>query len=183
MSYLTSGRWTRRSVLALGFGSAALLLGSTPARGLAVTVGGLSFAVPETIRPVVADASLGQGWQWQGRQDQPSAGRRAATVVLARADIASIDPQEVIGLLLASSTAGFLPGLQLGARRDRSMPGGGDQTRIDLRYVAARSLEFHGTVLVATRPEPPAAALVMVGDDDLTAGTIDGVLDSARWLS
>jgi hypothetical protein len=182
VSYLSSGRWTRRSVLALGVGSAALMLGSTPARGLTVSVGGLSFVVPETIRPVPADHSLGRDWQWMGRLDQSSAGR-AATVVLARADIASIDPQEVIGLLLASSTAGLIPGLQLGARRVRSMPGGGDQTRIDVRYLAGRSLPFHGTVLVATRPEPPAAALVMVGDDDLTAGTIDGVLDSARWLS
>ena len=183
MPHLSSRRWTRRSVLVLGAGSAALMLGRTPASGLAVTVGGFSFAVPDTVRPVPADPSLGQGWQWLGRLDQPSAGPRAATVVLARADIASIDPQEVIGLLLASSTAGFLPRLQLGARRVRSMPGGGDQTRIDLRYVAGRSLPFHGTMLVATRPEPPAAALVMVGDDDLTAGTIDEVLDSARWLS
>ena len=183
MSNLSSGRWTRRSLLALGAGSAALLVGSTPARGLAVTVGGLSFAVPESIRPVPADSSLGQGWQWLGRHDQPSVGRRAATVVLARADIASIDPHEVVGLLLASSTAGFMPGLQLGARRVRSMPVGGDQTRIDLRYIAGRALPFHGTMLVATRPEPPAAALVLVGDDDLTAGIIDGVLDSARWLS
>ncbi|HEV2930112.1 MAG TPA: hypothetical protein VGW74_15570 [Propionibacteriaceae bacterium] len=183
MSNLSSRRWTRRSMLALGAGSTALLLGSTPARGLTVTVDGLSFAVPETIRPVPADSSLGQGWQWLGRLDQPSAGRRAAIVVLARADIGSIDPQEVLGLLLASSAAGFMPGLRLGARRVRSMPGGGDQTRIDVRYLAGRSLPFHGTMLIATRPEPPAAALVMVGDDELTAGTIDGVLDSARWLS
>ena len=182
MSQLSPRRWTRRSVLALGAGSAALLLGSTPARGVSVTVGGLSFAVPEEITAVAADSSLGQGWQWLGRLDQPAAGR-AATVVLARADIASSDPQEVIGLLLASSIAGFLPDLQLGARRLRSMPGGGDQTRIDLRYLAGRDLPFHGTILIATRPEPPAAALVMVGDDNLTAGTIDGVLDSARWLS
>lgn len=182
MSYLSSGKWTRRSVLALGAGSAALMLGSTPARGLTVTVGGLSFAVPDTIRPVPGDLSLGRGWQWLGRQDQPAAGHRPATVVLARADIASIDPHEVIGLLLAHSAAGFLPGLQLGARRVRSMPGG-DQTRIDLRYLAARSVEFHGTILVATRPQPPAAALLVVGDDDLTAGTIEEVLDSARWLS
>jgi hypothetical protein len=175
--------WTRRSVLALGAGSAALLLGTTPARGLTVTVGGLSFGVPDTFRPVPADSSLGQGWQWLGRLDRPPPDRRAAAVVLARSDVASIDPQEVFGLLLASSTAGLMPGLQLGARRGRSMPGGGDQTRIDVRYLAGRYLPFHGTVLVATRPEPPAAALVIVGDDDLTAGTIDGVLDSARWLS
>ncbi len=183
MPDLNSHRWTRRSVLGLSAGSAILLLGGTPAHGLDVTVGGLSFAVPDTIRPAPADSSLGEGWQWLGRLDQASPGQRAATVVLARADIGSIDPQEVLGLLFASSVAAFLPGLQLGARRVRLMPGGGDQTRIDLRYLAARDPPFHGTILVATRAEPPAAALVMVGDDGLTAGTIDGVLDSARWLS
>ena len=183
MPDLNSASWTRRSVLALGAGSAILLLGGTPAHGLSVTVGGLSFTVPDTIRPMPADSSLGHGWQWLGRLDQASPGHRAAVVVLARADIDSIDPQEVLGLLFASSIAGFLPGLQLGARRVRSMPGGGDQTRIDLRYLAGRDLPFHGAILVATRPEPPAGALLIAGDDELTAGTIDGVLDSARWLS
>jgi hypothetical protein len=183
MPDVTSRRWTRRSVLALGAGSAILLLGAPPARGLTVTVGGLSFAVPDTIRQVPADFSLGQGWQWLGCLDSPSAAGRAATVVLARADIASIDPHEVLNLLLASSTAGSLPGLQLGAVRVRAMPGGGDQTRIDVRYLASRDLPFHGTILIATRAEPPAATLVILGDDRLTAGTIDGVLDSARWLS
>lgn len=183
MPDVISRRWTRRSVLALGAGSAALLLGATPARGVTVTVGGLSFAVPDTIRQVPADFSLGQGWQWLGSLESPSAAGRAATVVLARADIASIDPHEVLGLLLASSTAGSLPGLQLGAVRARAMPGGGDQTRIDVRYLASRDLPFHGTILIATRAEPPAATVVILGDDRLTAGTIDGVLDSARWLS
>jgi hypothetical protein len=180
--HLNPRSWTRRSVLALGAGSVALLLGRTPARAVSVTVGGLSFAVPDAVTPVPADSSLGVGWQWRGRLDQPVGGR-PATVVLARADVASIDPQEVVGLLLAGSIAGSMPGLQLGARRVRSMPGGGDQTRIDIRYLAGRDLAFHGTILVATRPEPPAAVLAMVGNDDLTAGTIDGVLDSARWLS
>ena len=183
MPDLSSRRWTRRSVLALAAGSAALLLRTTPASGLTVTVGGLSFTVPDPIRQVGTDSSLGHGWQWLGRLDSPSAVGRPVTVVLARADVDSIDPQEVLGLLLASSTAGSMPGLQLGARRARPMPGGGDQTRIDLRYVAGRDVTFHGTILVGTRPKPPAAALVVVGDDDLTAGTIDGVLDSARWLS
>ena len=183
MPHMSARRWTRRSVLALGVGSTALLLGTTTARALTVTVGGLSFAVPDTIRPVPNDHSLGQGWQWLGRLDQQPAGHRPATVVLARADIASVDPEEVIGLLLASSTAGFMPGLEVGARRVRLMPGGGDQTRIDIGYLASRGLPYHGTVLVATRAEPPAAALVIVGNSDLTAGTIDGVLDSARWLS
>ena len=63
MPHLNSRSWTRRSVLALGAGSVALLLGGTPARAVPVTVGGLSFAVPESITPVTADSSLGVGWQ------------------------------------------------------------------------------------------------------------------------
>ena len=105
-------------------------------------------------------------------------------MVLARADLASIDPQEVIGLLLASSTAGLLPGLR--ARRPAGhgrCPAAATRPGSTCATSPARSLPFHGTMLVATRPEPPAAVLVVVGDDDLTAGTIDGVLDSARWLS
>jgi len=172
-------------MLALGAGSVALLLGRTPAEGVPVTVGQLSFTVPDTVRPVppAAELALGLGWQWRGRGEPPSADHRAAPVVLARADLASIDPQEIVGLLLANAAAGSLPGLELGTRRVRSMPGGGDQTRIDLAYTAARSLPFHGTMLIATRPEPPAAVLVVVGSDALTAGTIDGVLDSAQWRS
>ncbi len=178
-------RWTRRSVLALGAASASLLLMRTPAQGAPITVGDLSFTVPDTVRPVppAGSTSLGLGWQWRGRGDSPTSDGRAAPVVLARADLASIDTQEIVGLLLANAVAGSLPGLELGPRRVRSMPGGGDQTRIDLAYAAARALPFHGTMLIATRPEPPAAVLVVVGSEALTAGTIDGVLDSARWRS
>ncbi len=175
-------RWTRRSVLALGAASAGLLLARTPAAGVPITVGELSFTVPDTVRPM-GGTVLGLGWQWRGRGESPTGDDRAAPVVLARADIASIDPQEIVGLLLANAAAGSLPGLELGARRVRSMPGGGDQTRIDLAYAVARSLPFHGTLLIATRPEPPAAVLVVLGSEALTAGTIDGVLDSARWRS
>jgi hypothetical protein len=176
-------RWTRRSVLALGVASAGLLLARTPAQGAPVTVGDLSFTVPETVRPVPAAGpdAFGVGWQWRGRGEPPTADGRAAPVVLARADLASIDPQEILGLLLANAAAGSLPGLELGDRRVRSMPGGGDQTRVDLAYAVARAVPFHGTMLIATREEPPAAVLVVVGSDALTAGTIDGVLDSARW--
>jgi hypothetical protein len=182
---LTAGRWTRRSALALGVAAAGLLVARTPAEGAVITVGELSFTVPDTIRPVAPTGvtALGVGWQWRGRGQAPTADYRVAPVVLARADLASVDPQEITGLLLASSVTGSLPGLELGARRVRSMPGGGEQTRIDLAYAVARSLPFHGTLLIATRPEPPAAVLVVVGSDTLTAGTIDGVLDSARWQS
>lgn len=185
MPDLVARRWTRRSVLVLGAASAGLLLARTPAESVPITVGDLSFTVPDTVRPVppAGSTSLGLGWQWRGRGESPTSDGRAAPVVLARADLASIDPQEIVGLLLANAVAGSLPGLELGARRVRSMPGGGDQTRIDLAYAVARSLPFHGTMLIATRPDPPAAVLVVVGSDALTAGTIDGVLDSARWRS
>ena len=151
-------RWTRRSVLVLGAASAGLLLARTRAEGCrspgrAVLHGaghGPAF-------PAAGSTSLGLGWQWRGRGESATSDGRAAPVVLARADIASVDPQEIVGLLLANATAGSLPGLELGARRVRSMPGGGDQTRIDLAYAAARALPFHGTMLIATRPEPPAA--------------------------
>lgn len=181
---LPGRRWTRRAVLVLGAGAVGLLLARTPARAGAVTVGGLSFTVPDEIRPVDSGGTaLGAGWQWQGRGDGSDPDRRAAPVVLARADIASVDPQEVIGLLLASATAGQLPGLELRGRRARPMPGGGDQTRLDLAYAAAPSLPFHGTLLIATRPEPPAAVLAVLGGDGLTAGTVEQILDSARWVT
>ena len=183
MSDLTARRGTRRSLLAVGVASTGLLLARTPAHGVPITVGELSFTVPDTVRPVPAAGldAFGRGWQWRGRGAPPSADGRAAPVVLARADIASTDPQEILGLLLANAAAGSLPGLEVGDRRVRSMPGGGDQTRIDLAYAVARSVPFHGTMLIATREEPPAAVLVVVGSEALTAGTIDGVLDSARW--
>jgi hypothetical protein len=176
-------RWTRRSVLALGVASAGILLARTPAQGAVISVGELSFTVPDTIRsvPGTGGTSVGLGWQWCGRGQPPGPDDRAAPVVLARADLASVDPQEITGLLLANAATGLLPGLELGASRTRSMLGGGDQTRIDLAYAVAPSLPFHGTMLIATRPEPPAAVLVMIGSDALTAGVIDGVLDSARW--
>ncbi len=106
-----------------------------------------------------------------------------SAVLLARADLPSVEPEEVIALLLAGSATGRLPQLEWGARRDRAMPGGGDQTRIDVRYSVSRRLTYHGAILVATRPQPPAGVLVVLGDDTLTAGTVDALLDSARWRS
>ena len=54
MPDLSARRWTRRSVLVLGAASAGLLLARTPAEGVPITVGELSFTVPDTIRPVRA---------------------------------------------------------------------------------------------------------------------------------
>ena len=147
-----------------------------------VRVGDLSFEVPETIRPTAPGRALGQGWQWCGVQDGGPADR-PATVVLARADLASTAPEEILGLLLASSVTGLMPGLEIGGARTRAMPGGGDQTRLEVSYAASRGRSYHGTLLVATRPKPPGGLLVVLGDDTLTAGTMNGVLDSARWVS
>ena len=109
---LVTRRWTRRSVLVLGAASAGLLLARTRAEGVPITVGELSFTVPDTVQPVPAagSTSLGLGWQWRGRGESATSDGRAAPVVLARADIASIDPQEIVGLLLANATAGRCPG-------------------------------------------------------------------------
>ena len=174
-------RWARRSVLVLGLSAVALLVTHRDASATAVTVGGLSFEVPETIRSTAPGTAMGQGWQWCG----VSAGSadRPATVVLARADLASTEPEEILGLLLASSSTGLMPDLVIGGTRTRAMPGGGDQTRMEVSYAAGRRRTYHGTLLVATRPEPPGGLLVVLGDDTLTAGTMNGVLDSARWVS
>jgi hypothetical protein len=159
-----------------------LLVTSTAALAAAITVGELAFEVPETIRPTEPGRALGQGWQWCGIRDGGSADR-PATVLLARADLASTAPEEILGLLLASSVTGLMPGLEIGGSRTRAFPGGGDQTRLEVSYAASRGHAYHGTLLVATRPEPPAGLLVVLGDDTLTAGTMNGVLDSARWVS
>jgi hypothetical protein len=54
---------------------------------------------------------------------------------------------------------------------------------MEVSYAASRGRTYHGTLLLATRPAPPSGLLVVLGDDTLTAGTMDGVLDSARWMS
>lgn len=175
---------TRRGFLALGLGATTglALAGSTqPASAATVTVGGLQFDVPDDVRPAPALAELGgASWQWRGVRGAPAG--PGFMVVLARADLASTDGGEVVGLLLSEGLAGHLPGLVVESRRSRSMPGGGEQLRLDLGYgVAPRSRR--GTVLVATRDRPSAAVLVVLGDDTLTAGDVSGVLDSARWAS
>jgi hypothetical protein len=54
---------------------------------------------------------------------------------------------------------------------------------MEVSYAASRGRIYHGTLMIATRPEPPGGLLVVLGDDTLTAGTMNGVLDSARWVS
>lgn len=176
---------TRRGFLALGLAATTglALAGSTqPASAATVTVGGLQFDVPDDVRPAPDLPELGgPSWQWRGVRGAPT-GTEGFMVVLARADLASTDGSEVVGLLLSEGLAGHLPGLVVESRRSRSMPGGGEQLRLDLGYgVAPR--RRRGTVLVAARDRPSAAVLVVLGNDSLTAGDVSGVLDSARWAS
>lgn len=176
----TGRAWTRRSALTLGLAALGTTLLPVTAGAAAITVGDLTFTVPTTIGATTPDDALGRNWQWQGRT--PGPGPLPATAVLARADLASTDPEEILGLVLAGSAAGLLPGLILTGRRSRPMPGGGEQTRVNLAYAARSDLTYHGTLLIATREEAPSALLAVLGDDQLTAGTIDTVLESARWL-
>lgn len=176
---------TRRGFLALSAGTAAgvLLAGSAEtAQAATVTVGGLQFEVPEQVQPTAAALEVGGStWQWRGVRGTPT-GPGGFLVVLARADVASTDGGEVVGLLLADGLAGHLPGLVVEGRRSRSMPGGGEQLRLDLGY-GTGTARRRGTLLVATRDRGPAAVLAVLGDDSLTAGDMAAVLDSARWVS
>lgn len=175
---------TRRGFVALSLAAAVAALpgGSAGAATTTVTVGGLSFALPPGVLEVPATQVVGgASWQWAGRR-AADADRTGVLVVLARADLASSDPEEVAAWLLAGGVAGALPGLAVEARRSRAMPGGGDQDRLDLGYAADARTRWSGTVMVATRPEGRAGALAVLGDDRLTAGEISLVLDSARWV-
>lgn len=173
---------TARRPARLAAVAAALLLVTTagPARAATtpVTVGALAFDLPAGLTPAPHPAAYGSGWQWAASSGP---GALPSDLVLARADLAADDADEVLGLVLAGSAAGLLPGLALQPSRVRDMPGGGQETRFEVSYTAAPELPYHGALLVGTRPGRSAALLAVLGDDSLTAGDIDGVLGSARW--
>ncbi len=173
---------SRRAFLGLGLGSVgALLAGASAAAAPAtVTVGGLALEVPADVQALPAGDRLGgPSWSWRGRRTATS----GAFLVLARADLASADAEEVVGWLLASGLVGSLPGLATQSRRSRTTPGGGDQARLDVAYEVATDVRWSGTLLVATRPTGPAGVVLVLGDDRLTAGEVAAVLDSVRWVS
>lgn len=185
MPDLTPGRWTRRSALALGLTAVAVGLTArpAPAESAPVTLGDFRFDVPTGVRPTAQIPGLTRPWPWQGASAARAEGP-PATLVLARADLDSTDAEEVLGLLLAGAGGGQLPGLVTQPRRTRDLGDGrGEQLRIDLSYQVTRLLRYRGTLLITTRPRPPAAVLVVLGDDTLTAGTVSAVLDSVRWTS
>lgn len=172
--------WTRRSILALGLVASATVASPRPAMADSIRIGSLSFDVPGSIRRQAPTDQWQRHWQWLGRDVGP--GTRPAVLVLGRADLPSTDAEEILGTLLASSATGLLPDLVLSNRQTRSMPGGGGQTRHSLSYAAGGGGRYHGVLLIATREQPPAGLMMVIGDETLTSGLIDGVLDSARWL-
>lgn len=182
---MSARRWTRRSALALGLSAVGtgLVVHRAPADVSSVTLGEVTFDVPSTVQPSPEVPGVTRDWGWQGMATT-GPGTAPSTVVLARADLHTTDPEEVLGLLLAGAADGQLPDLVTQPRRARSLGGRqGDQVRIDLSYQASQRRRYRGTLLVATRARPPAAVLVVLGDDTLTAGTVSGVLDSLRWTS
>ena len=174
MSALNERPVARRAVLA-GAGLAALVVLLPNGRSAAAStrIGDLELDVPADLREQPAE-SHGIGWQW-------AAARGTTALVLARADLASTSTSEILGLLLAGAIGGGLPDMRLGEVADRAMTGG-RQTRIEVSYgYADPATRRHGVLLIATRPVPPAAVVAVLGDQTLTAGTIDTVLDSVRW--
>ena len=181
---MSAARWPRRTVLVLGL--SALTVGVTgtqaPAAGTPVRVGDLTFEVPSEVQPAPSVPGVSESWTWQGMSAATVTG--PGMIVLARADVDSTDAEEVLGLLMAGVAIGQLPGLLTEAGRTRTVGAGqGDQVRTELSYQVSRRVRYRGSLLVATRRQPPAAALVVLGDDTLTAGTVDAVLDSVRWTS
>jgi hypothetical protein len=171
----------RRSALALGLGlGAAVGLGlrPRPAQAAEVTVGDLVLTVPTSVVPA-ADDDLGRNWQWQGRTDDGQI--RPRGVVLARADLHTDEPVEVLGLLLASTASGQLPAIRLTGRRHRTQPGGEEQTRIGLSYAVAEDRRYEGELAISPRTDAPSGLVIALTDGTLPTSFLVGVLDSIRW--
>lgn len=173
---------TRRAALALGLGATmGLAVASRPAAAAEVTVGDLVLTVPDTVTPAPAEEDLGSHWQWRGRTDDGQL--RPRGVVLARADLATDDPVEVLGLLLASTAPGLLPAISLTGRRSRTQPGGDRQTRIGLSYAIAPSRRYEGELAISPRTGRTSGLVVALTDGTLPMSFLLGVLDSVRWRS
>lgn len=171
---------TRRSALTLAFGAtAALALGSIRAGAAEVGVGDLVLTVPEDVVPAAAGEQLGRNWQWRGRTDDSQL--RPRGVVLARADLSTDDPVEILGLLLASTASGLLPAIQLTGRRGRAQPGGDEQTRIGLSYAISDDRRYEGELAISPRRDAPSGLVVALTDGTLSTSFVTGVLDSIRW--
>ena len=172
---------TRRAALIAGV---AVALGSTlpprPAQADEITVGDLVFEVPTGVVPADPGDPLGRNWQWRGRTDDSQISPRG--VVLARSDLATAEPVEVLGLLLASTAAGLLPDVQLASRRGRVVQGS-QQTRFAVAYALDRTRRYGGELVIAARPDGTSGLVVVLGDGTVPTSFFADVLDSVRWRS
>ena len=176
-----SGVISRRAAIAVGLAAAAgLTLRPRSAQAGEITVGDLAFEVPADVVPADPGDQLGRNWQWYGRTDDNQL--RPRGVVLARADLDTAEPVEVLGLLLASTASGLLPQLQVTGRRSRVVEGS-EQTRIAVSYVLDRNLRYGGELLIATRSDGPSGLVVVLGDGTVPTSFFAGVLGSVRWRS
>ncbi len=126
MSGLSGRPITRRAVLAgAGLAGLAVLLPGSRSAAAGTRIGDLELDVPADLSEQPA-ASYGNGWQW-------AAARGTSATVLARADLDSTSTSEILGLLLAGTIAGDLPGLRLGEVAHRAMAGG-EQIRVEVAY-------------------------------------------------
>lgn len=172
---------SRRAALVAGVTVAAgLTVRSRPARAAEITVGDLVLTVPAGVVPADPGDALGRSWQWRGRTDDSQISPRG--VVLARADLETAEPVEVLGLLLASTAAGLLPDVRLASRRSR-MVQGGQQTRYALSYALDRTRRYGGELVIAARPEGTSGLVVVLGDATVPTSFFADVLDSVRWRS
>jgi hypothetical protein len=87
---------------------------------------------------------------------------------------------EVLGLLLASTASGLLPGLRVAGRRSRVVEGG-EQTRIAVSYALDRNRRYAGELLIASRADGPSGLVVVLGDGTVPTSFLTGVLGSVRW--
>lgn len=174
-------RLSRRAALAAGLAVAVGVTGrARPARAAEITVGDLVLAIPAGVVPADPGDPLGRSWQWRGRTDDSQISPRG--VVLARADLETAEPLEVIGLLLASTAAGLLPDVRLASRRSRLVDGG-QQTRFALSYALDRTRRYGGELVIAARPEGTSGLVVVLGDATVPTSFVTDVLDSVRWRS
>ncbi|MFC7624058.1 hypothetical protein [Microlunatus sp. GCM10028923] len=169
-------RWTRRAALGLGLAGAGAVIGSPPATAAGVSLGRFTFDVQSSIRPQDPPSA---GWQWQGQLIEDNV---ASILILARADLTGTEPQEALGLLLASGIGGWLPELTTGPARARATQDGSPGLRSPIGFRPEPGRRYRGTVLI-TSNGGSTAILAVLGTDRLTAGRIDQVLDSARWSS
>ena len=118
---------SRRTVLALGLVVAAGLAVPVPrAEAAEIIVGDLRLEVPPDVVPADPTDPFGRNWQWRGRTDDSQLSPRG--IVLARADLATFEPVEVLGLLLAGTAirtaapAAAVRSSEPGRRRQRADP-------------------------------------------------------------